>query len=96
MASPTDEVEKVLDTIVRQLNLPREEARRILHRYVCIGLCGWYEREAEKTGFATLKLTEEQFKMVENTIQRLISGESMKERMKKVHIYLCPRGPCSK
>ncbi|MBS7611986.1 hypothetical protein KEJ27_07285 [Candidatus Bathyarchaeota archaeon] len=96
MSSHNGEVENVIEAIVKQLNMSREEARRLLHRYVCIGLCGWYEREAEKTGFAALKLTEEQFKIVEDSVQKLVSGLSMEERMKKVHVYLCPRGPCSK
>lgn len=96
MSSHNGEVESVIEAIAKQLNTSREEARRLLHRYVCIGLCGWYEREAEKTGFATLKLTEEQFKIVADYIQKFVGGTSMEERMKRVHIYLCPRGPCSK
>jgi hypothetical protein len=91
-----EDVENAIETIAKQLNMSREDARRLLHRYVCTGLCGWYEREAEKMGFATLKLTEGQFKAVEAVVQRIVSGESSKERMKRIHIYLCPRGPCSR
>jgi uncharacterized protein YoaH (UPF0181 family) len=91
-----EDVENAIETIAKQLNMSREDARRLLHRYVCTGLCGWYEREAEKTGFATLKLTEEQFKAVEAVVQRIVSGKSSKEHMKRIHIHLCPRGPCSR
>ena len=90
------DVENAIETIAKQLNISREDARQLIHRYVCIGLCGWYEREAEKTGFATLKLTEEQLKVVEAAVQSIVSGESSKECMKSIHIYLCPRGPCSR
>ncbi len=91
-----EDVENAIEIIAKQLDISREDARRLLHRYVCIGLCGWYEREAEKTGFATLKLTEEQLKVLEAAVQSIVSGESSKERMKRIHIYLCPKGPCSR
>jgi len=51
-----DDVENAIETIAKQLNMSREDARRLLHRYVCTGLCGWYEREAEKNGVCNFKV----------------------------------------
>jgi len=90
-----EDVEKALGLIAERLGVSREEARRILHRYVCRGLCGWYKAKAEEEGFADMVVVDEQAKVVEEVLRQVVEGLSMEDRFKRVHRYLCPRGPCS-
>ena len=90
-----EDVEKALGLIAERLGVSREGARRILHRYVCRGLCSWYKTNAKETGFADMVVADEQAKVVEEVLKQTVEGASMEDRFKRVHRYLCPRGPCS-
>lgn len=89
------DVEESLRLIAERLGVSREEARRILHRYVCRGLCSWYKTNAKEAGFADMVVADEQAKVVEEVLKQTVEGASMEDRFKRVHRYLCPRGPCS-
>jgi len=89
------DVEKAINFIIEQLKVSEREAKRLLHRYICKGLCDWYQSESEVTGFAYINLTEKQLKVIEEAIEKFVEGETNKNKIKRVHQYLCPGEPCS-
>lgn len=91
-----EDVEAALRLISERLGIPREEARRVLHRYLCRGLCNWYKTMAEETGFAGIRVVGEEAKVVDNILRQMVEGSSMEEKFRRAHRYLCPKGPCSK
>ncbi len=91
-----DDIEKALNFITEKLKIPYSNARRLLHRYICRGLCDWYQRKAHESGFASMIITEDQKRIMEEALTKFVIGRNLEEKIKRTHKYLCPGEPCSK
>ena len=90
-----DDVERAISFIVEQLGTSREEAKKLLHRYICKGLCDWYRKRGKLTEFSSVTITERQTEVLRIALEKFVLGESIEDKVKRAHQYLCPGEPCS-
>ncbi len=89
------DVEEILVLLSKRLGISKEEARRLLHKYICRGQCNWYRKEAKNTGFADIIITDEQARIMKEILDKAMSNLSHEDRFKRIHKYICPGEPCS-
>ncbi len=95
MTEKWDDIENALNFIARSLKVSRSKARRLLHRYICKGLCDWYRSRAYEEGFAFMLLSEDQRRIVEEALTKFVTGKTLEEKTRRAHKYICPSEPCS-
>ncbi|RLF17132.1 MAG: hypothetical protein DRZ82_10125 [Thermoprotei archaeon] len=93
MSEEWEDVESALNFMTKELNVPYSKARRLLHRYVCKGLCSWYRERAYSENFASMVITENEKKVIEEALTKFVKGKTLDEKIKRVHSYLCPGEP---
>lgn len=91
-----EDVKDVLNFMAKELKVSYSKARRLLHRYVCKGLCSWYRERAYSENFASMVIAENEKRIIEEALTKFIKGKTLEEKKKRVHKYLCPGEPCSK
>ena len=89
------DVENVLNFMIKELRVSHSRARRLLHRYVCKGLCDWYRKRAHIENFASMVIAENEKRIIEEALTEFVKGETLEEKIKRVHKYVCPGESCS-
>ena len=88
-------VEKIINHISEEENIDWWEARTLIHKCICGGKCGWYKTRSTEAGFDRQSITKEQRKHVEETVNRVMKGVTVKKAKALIHEYICPGHPRS-
>jgi len=86
-------VEKIISQVSEEQDIDWWEARTLIHKCICGGKCGWYETRSTEAGFDRQGITKEQRKHVEETVNRIMKGMTMKKAKVLIHEYICPGHP---
>jgi len=86
-------VETMIIHISENEKVSRNEARRMLHKYVCEGACDWYRTRSKDAGFDRLDLTEKQRRVIEDVIRQIMKNVEVDEAKWRIHNVLCPGHP---
>lgn len=86
-------VERIIKEVSELEGVGRGEARKLIHKYVCEGKCGWYRTESMKAGFDRLSLSGKQEKIIEGTVKEVMKDLTMEEARFRIHEILCPGHP---
>jgi hypothetical protein len=98
-ASPTageksvsdSQVQEVFQLVANRLGVDRNEARELVHKWLCRGACEWYRTKAEARGFKQQDLTEQQQRAVEAAIARAMPGLDHEAAAQRIHKLICGR-----
>lgn len=88
-------VEEILHHVSEALELDREEARKLLHRYVCGGKCDWYETRRDPADFQMGDLSDQQMTIVREAISDILADPSPERAWYVIHGVLCAGHPRS-
>ena len=91
--SERSRVDKIIIHISESEGVSWSEARKMLHKYVCEGKCGWYKTKSKAAGFNRTDLTEKQRELIEETVKQVMKGSEIEEAKWQVHKVLCPGHP---
>jgi len=89
------QVEEILHRVSAALELDGEEARKLLHRYVCAGKCNWYETRRDPADFQMGGLSDQQMTIVREAISGILPDSSPEQAWYVIHGVLCPGHPRS-
>ena len=88
-------VEKIVSQVSEEENINWSEARTLIHKCICGGKCEWYRTRSTEAGFDRQSITKEQRKNVEETVNRVMKGVTVKKAKALIHEYICPGHPRS-
>jgi len=84
-------IERLISAVMDKEKMSRDEAPRIIHKFVCKGSCDWYKRNSQKVGFDRLSLTTKQRNSIKEAINQIMGGLTMDEAKSQIHKYICKR-----
>ncbi len=87
------QVQAVISRVARDQGLDEQEARKLLHRYICGGKCDWYQTKSKAAGFRKGGLTAHEQATLEGAITEVLPGASDEQVWYVVHGVLCPGHP---
>ena len=86
-----------VDTIINRISESEgvgwNEARRMLHKYVCEGKCDWYKTKSKVAGFDRRDLTKRQKRVIEGLVKEAMKDSDIEESKWRIHRVLCPGHP---
>ena len=95
--SEIKEQRRKVEMIIRQISeledVGQREARKLVHKYVCEGKCGWYRTKSRKASFDRLSLSGKQKRIIEGTVKEIMKDSTMEEAKYRIHEILCPGHP---
>ena len=83
-------VEEIILKISEKYGNSRDLARKMLHKFVCMGKCNWYKTRSNQAGFNRLGLTEQERKDIGKIISGIMKRISSNEAAYEIHCVLCP------
>ena len=86
-------VEMIIGQISELEDASQREARKLVHKYVCEGRCGWYRTKSRKAGFDRLNLSGKQKRIIEGTVKGIMKDLTIEEAKYQIHEILCPGHP---
>lgn len=93
LESERSRVNKIITRISEVEEVGWSEARRMLHKYVCEGKCGWYRAKSREAGFDRMDLTEKQRGLIESLVKQIMRDVEIEEAKWRIHSILCPGHP---
>jgi len=97
LMTESDEHRKKVDTIIGRVSeregLSWDDARTMVHKYVCGGKCDWYRTKSTRAGFDRHDLRKGQENLIEETVKEVMKGPSTEEAKWHIHKVLCPGHP---
>lgn len=91
------EKRKSVDEIIKRISAEKDvnwnEAKTMLHKYVCGGKCNWYKKSSQKADFNRHDLSEKHRKLIEETVKSVLKDLTVEEVKWKIHEILCPGHP---
>jgi len=93
LESDRNKVNRIIIHISENVGVSWSEARRMLHKYVCEGKCGWYKTKSKEAHFNRTDLTKEQRKLVEDIIKQIIKDSEIDDAKWRIHNVICPGHP---
>ena len=85
-----EKVEEIILKISEKYGTNRDPARKMLHKFVCMGKCNWYKTRSSQAGFDRLDLTEQQRRDIGKIISKFMKRISPDEAAYEIHSVLCP------
>lgn len=86
-------MEKIISQISEEENIDWWKARTLIHKCICGGKCGWYKTRSTEAGFDRQSITKEQRKHVEEMVNKVMKGMTVKKAKALIHEYICPGHP---
>jgi len=86
-------VDRIIACISKSEGIDWNEARRMLHKYVCEGKCDWYKTKSKAAGFDRTDLTEKKREVIENLVKQIMKGCDIEYAKWRIHNILCPGHP---
>ncbi len=87
------QVAEILRRVAQARGVDQQQARDLLHKYVCGGKCDWYRTKSQAAGFDKDDLTDEDRLAIKSVIEKVLAGCSDDEVWYIVHGVLCPGHP---
>ena len=91
--SDSEIVDEIISRISESAGVDWAEARRMLHKYVCEGKCDWYRNKSKEAGFDRLDLTDDQRRIIEEIVKRVMIDSGIEYAKWRIHNILCPGHP---
>ena len=88
-AEQQERVRRVIARVAQEESVDRDRAQGLVHRFVCQGKCGWYRREAERTGFKKGDITSAQKKTIQEATAQLMEDLTLEEAITQIHEVIC-------
>lgn len=88
-----EKVDTIINDVSEKEGVNCNEARTIVHKYVCGGKCGWYKTNSRKAGFDKHDISEKQKKLIEETVKQVMKDSTVEEAKWQIHEILCPGHP---
>jgi len=88
-----EKVEEIILKISQKYGTSRDSARKMLHKFVCMGKCNWYKTRSNKASFIILDLREQERKDIGEFISGIMKLISPDEAAYEIHCVLCPGEP---
>jgi len=85
-----EKVEEIILKISGKYGNSRDLARKMLHKFVCMGKCNWYKTRSNQASFNRLDLTEQDSKDIGEIISGIMKRISSNEAAYEIHCVLCP------
>lgn len=83
--------ERLINLVMDEENISRDEAVAAIHKFVCRGSCSWYRRSSREAGFDRLSLTTEERTKIKESINQVMKDLAVDEARAQIHKYICKR-----
>ena len=84
-------MENLINLVMDEGNISRDEAITVLHKFACRGPCDWYRKSSRKAGLDGLGLTNKQRKIIEEPIDQVMKGMTINGVSAQIRRYICKR-----
>jgi len=83
-----EKIEKLYNYVASKENISREDAKKLLHLYVCRGKCSWYKHTRNPEEFNPSLIEQEKREKIKQYIKEA-GFENLEETKRLIHKDIC-------